>query len=149
MFSVKSPQNYLQRPGLLAQAGELIRPLARHLRILTSPRAWQAVNPPLIHSLEQAGIRWETEYLQGECTEQAVANFRDNIKQQGADGILAVGGGQVLDTTKAANQALGDRRLITIPTLAATCAAWSPLAIIYNSRGGHLSSNEQIGRAQD
>ena len=142
MLSVKSPQNYLQEPGLLVRAGELIRPLASHLRILTSPRAWQAVNPQLIHSLEQSGIRWETEYLQGECTAQAVAGFRDNVQQQGAEGILAVGGGRVLDTAKAANEALGDRQLITVPTLAATCAAWSPLAIIYNSQGGHLSSNE-------
>lgn len=142
MFTVKSPQNYLQQPGIIRQAGEHIRPLASVLRILTSPRAWQAVNPQLSHSLEQAGIRWEIDYLAGECTAEAIAEFRDNVLRQGADGILAVGGGRVLDTAKAVNNALGDRRLIALPTQAATCAAWSPLAIIYNAQGGHLSSNE-------
>ncbi|WP_240042567.1 hypothetical protein [Pantoea agglomerans] len=42
MFRVMSPQGYLQRPGLRAGVGEIIRPLASHIHILTSPRAWQA-----------------------------------------------------------------------------------------------------------
>jgi len=141
MFTVKSPGQYLQQPGLRHQAGELIAPLARHLRILTSPAAWQAVNPALSESLEQAGIHWQLEYLTGECSAEAIARFQENVLTQNADGILAVGGGRVLDTAKAVNNALGDRQLITFPTQAATCAAWSPLAIIYNAAGGHVSSD--------
>jgi len=140
MFRVKSPGQYLQRPGLRHQAGELIAPLARHVRILTSPAAWQAVNPALSASLEQAGIRWQLEYLPGECSAQAIAQFQENVLAQQADGILAIGGGRVLDTAKAANNALADRQLITFPTQAATCAAWSPLAVIYNAEGGHVNS---------
>lgn len=139
-FTVKSPTEYLQQPGLLHQAGEKIRPLVGHLRILTSPRAWQAVNPALSESLNRDGIRWQVDYLSGECTDEAIAQFRHNLLAQGAQGILAVGGGRVLDTAKAVNDALGDRVLIALPTLAATCAAWSPLAIVYNAAGGHLRS---------
>jgi len=140
LFTVKSPGSYVQQAGLIHQAGERIRPLAAHLRILTSPQAWQAVSPALEASLDREGIRWQVEYLSGECTDEAIAQFQQNLVAQEAEGILAIGGGRVLDTAKAVNEALGDRVLIALPTLAATCAAWSPLAIVYNSAGGHLRS---------
>ncbi|WP_147198739.1 iron-containing alcohol dehydrogenase family protein [Pantoea sp. CCBC3-3-1] len=140
MFTIKSPARYEQQAGLRHQAGELIRPLAAHLRILTSPRAWRAVNPSLSESLDRTGIRWQLDYLSGECTDDNIARFQQKLLEQGAEGILAIGGGRVLDTAKAVNNALGDRVLIALPTLAATCAAWSPLAIVYNAAGGHLRS---------
>lgn len=137
MLSITSPAAYLQQPGLRSRAGDHIRPHASVIRILTSPRAWQAVNPELTDSLGRAGIRWELEYLDGECSDAAIARLRDNVVAQGADGILAVGGGRVLDTAKAAAEPLADVRLIVFATLAATCAAWSPFAVIYNDQGGH------------
>lgn len=140
MFSVKSPGNYIQQAGLRHQVGEHIRPHVGHVRILTSPSAWQAVSPVLSDSLDKAGIRWQLEYLAGECTDDAIALFQNNLLEQGAEGILAIGGGRVLDTAKAVNNALGDKILFTLPTQAATCAAWSPLAIIYNAAGGHVKS---------
>lgn len=139
-FTIKSPGNYIQQAGLVHQVGERIRPLVDHLRILTSPQAWRAVNPALEESLNREGVRWQVEYLTGECTDATIARFRHNLLEQGAEGILAIGGGRVLDTAKAVNDALGDRQLIALPTLAATCAAWSPLAIIYNEEGGHIDS---------
>ncbi len=140
MFSVKSPVDYIQQAGLRHQVGEHIRSFVSYIRILTSPSAWQAVNPALSDSLERVGIRWQLEYLTGECTDEAIAQFQHNLLEQGAEGILAIGGGRVLDTAKAVNNILGDRILFTLPTQAATCAAWSPLAIIYNAAGGHVKS---------
>lgn len=140
MFRVMSPKGYLQRPGLRAEVGEIIRPLATHIHILTSPRAWQAVNPELSISLERAGIRWQLDYLSGECTDAAIADLQQQVLTHGASLILAIGGGRVLDSAKAVNDALPQVRLVNMATVAATCAAWSPLAIIYNQQGGHLRS---------
>lgn len=140
MFTVKSPAAYVQQAGLRHQIGDRLAPLTNHVRILTSPDAWRAVEPALSDSLDRAGIRWQLDYLTGECTDDAIALFQRNLLTQGAQGILAVGGGRVLDTAKAVNDTLGNRILVTVPTLAATCAAWSPLAIVYNGQGGHLRS---------
>jgi glycerol dehydrogenase len=137
MLSITAPLAYLQQPGLRQRAGEHIKPHARIIRILTSPRAWQAVNPDLSHSLESAGIRWQLEYLHGECTDEAIDRLRAAATAQGAEGILALGGGRVLDCAKAAAETLDGVALINFATLAATCAAWSPFAIVYNAQGGH------------
>lgn len=140
MFRVMSPKGYLQWQGLRSDVGEIIRPLASHIHILTSPHAWQAVNPAMSISLEQAGIRWQRHMLSGECSDTAIAALKQQVQTHGATLILAVGGGRVLDCAKAVNDALPDVRLVNFATLAATCAAWSPLAIIYDEQGGHLRS---------
>ncbi|MDU7867309.1 MAG: iron-containing alcohol dehydrogenase family protein [Pantoea sp.] len=140
MLAIKSPRAYAHEAGLRARAGEFIKPYATHIRIFTSPHAWQAVNPELSQSLEASGISWQLEYLPGECTEQAIAHLKHNTEQQGAELLLAIGGGRVLDTAKAAASQLPAVTLVNFATLAATCAAWSPLAIIYSDRGEHLRS---------
>ncbi|MBV4365500.1 iron-containing alcohol dehydrogenase family protein [Erwinia phyllosphaerae] len=140
MLAIKSPRAYAHEAGLRKRAGEFIKPYASRIRIFTSPRAWLAVNPELSHSLEASGISWELDYLHGECTDEAIENLKQNIEQQGVDVLFAVGGGRVLDTAKSVGNLLPALRVINFATVAATCAAWSPVAIIYNAQGGHVRS---------
>ncbi|ADU71876.1 iron-containing alcohol dehydrogenase family protein [Pantoea sp. At-9b] len=140
MLAIKSPRAYAHEAGLRARAGEFIKPYATHIRIFTSPHAWQAVNPELTTSLEANGIGWQLEYLTGECTDDAIATLKHNTEQQGAELLLAIGGGRVLDAAKVVGSQLPDLTVINFATLAATCAAWSPVAIIYTPEGGHVRS---------
>ncbi|WP_370420771.1 iron-containing alcohol dehydrogenase family protein [Pantoea vagans] len=140
MLAITSPRAYAHEAGLRARVGEFIKPYASHIRILTSPHAWQAVNPELSQSLEASGIHWQLDYLAGECTEEAIARVKQQTEQQGAELLLAIGGGRVLDAAKAAASQLPALTLVNFATQAATCAAWSPIAIIYNEAGGHLRS---------
>ena len=140
MLAIKSPRAYADEPGLRARTGEFIKPYATHIRIFTSPRAWQAVNPQLMQSLETCGIRWEIEYLHGECTDAAIDTLESNLQQQQAELLLAIGGGRVLDAAKAVGSQLPEITVVNFATVAATCAAWSPVAIIYDAQGGHVRS---------
>ncbi len=140
MLAIKSPNGYFQQPGLRTQTGSYLSPFSSEVRIITSPAAWQAVNPELSHSLEEQGIRWQVEYLAGECTQQAIDTLQQNVQAQGAGVLLGIGGGRVMDAAKAAGAALAEVKVVNMPTLAATCAAWSPVSIIYNEQGGHLRS---------
>lgn len=76
MLAITSPRAYAHEAGLRIRAGQFIKPYATHIRIFTSPQAWQAVNPELSQSLEENGIRWQLDYLEGECTEQAIASLK-------------------------------------------------------------------------
>ncbi|CAI1217671.1 iron-containing alcohol dehydrogenase family protein [Serratia ficaria] len=140
MFAIKSPQNYHHQPGLCARVGELLHKHATDIAIITSPQAWKAVNPQLENSLRDAGIVWQTNFLTTECTDAAIMTHLASVRRQNATLVLGIGGGRVLDCSKAIASQLADVTLVTLPTVAATCAAWSPISIIYNEHGGHVRS---------
>ncbi|WP_034949837.1 iron-containing alcohol dehydrogenase family protein [Erwinia oleae] len=140
MFAIKSPQHYLNQAGLRTRVGEILSAHASHVAIITSPQAWKAVNPQLRESLEAENIRYQCHFLTTECTDVAIASHLAAVQQQEASLILGIGGGRALDCAKAVAAGLGDGVLVTMPTVAATCAAWSPVSIIYNERGGHVRS---------
>jgi len=140
VLAIKSPHRYLQLPGLTARAGEYIVPHATSVAIITSPQAWQAVNPQLETSLQAHAIDYQVSFLAGECSDEAIAEHQALVQQSGARLVLGIGGGRVLDCAKAVANALAGVALVTLPTVAATCAAWSPVSIIYNAQGGHQRS---------
>ncbi|MFT7885274.1 iron-containing alcohol dehydrogenase, partial [Salmonella enterica] len=72
----------------------------------------------------------------GHCSERDVA---DLVKQSGDDRsvVIGIGGGALLDTVKAVARRLG-LPVVAIPTIAATCAAWTALSVWYNDAGSAL-----------
>jgi aspartate aminotransferase len=138
VFAIKSPLTYLHQPGLRAHVGEYISSLAKNIAIITSQTAWKSVNPELENSLQSHNIAYQVEFLKGECTEAAIAEHAGKVKAQGAGVVLGIGGGRVLDTAKAVGNRFDNVAIITFPTIAATCAAWSPVTVLYNEAGGQV-----------
>ncbi|QTF09083.1 iron-containing alcohol dehydrogenase family protein [Brenneria izadpanahii] len=142
MIAIQAPQTYLNRDGVIGNIGEYITPFAKTILIVTSPHAWQATAEKIEPSLTRHGIVWQVANLPGDCTQAAIDTLVDLAKAQGAELILGVGGGRVLDAAKAAGEYLGQLPVITAPTIAATCAAWSPISVIYDDTGAHQGSLE-------
>lgn len=136
MLTIKSPNIYLQQPGLAGRVGEYIAPHASTIAILTTPHAWQAVNPQLEASLQAHRINYQLSFFEGECSDAAISLHQARVQQFGAELVLGIGGGRVLDCAKAVANALDGVAAVTVPTIAATCAAWSPMSIIYHPQGG-------------
>lgn len=140
MLAIKLPQHYLQQTDLLSRAAEHLAPLGRRLFIITTPGAWRAVSPQLQPALNEAGWRAEPHWLEGYCTTQAVEKLQRMAHEQQADAIVGIGGGRVLDAAKAVGEGKEAWSVVTVPTQAATCAAWSPVSIFYDEQGGHSRS---------
>ncbi|MEN9220869.1 MAG: iron-containing alcohol dehydrogenase family protein [Thermostichus sp. BF3_bins_97] len=81
---------------------------------------------PLLH------IRWTTYGV--DCSEPELGRLQALGTTEAITGILGVGGGKALDAAKLVAHRLGIP-VVTVPTSAATCAAWSALSNIYSDAG--------------
>ncbi|MGG3738901.1 iron-containing alcohol dehydrogenase family protein [Aeribacillus pallidus] len=100
--------------------------------VICGQRSWNAVEPyfPKDRTLSYSFFRYH-----GECSLSEIERLSSHCIDY--DVIIGIGGGKVLDLAKAvANQVRLD--VVLIPTLASTCAAWTPLSVIYDDNGTYV-----------
>lgn len=66
-----------------------------------------------------------------ECYRARIEELREMFANSGVDFVVGVGGGKAIDTSKCLADRLGVP-VVTVPTIASTCAATSALAVIYS-----------------
>ena len=137
MIAIQAPQTYLNRDGVIRSVGDYAAPYASTILIITSPQAWKTTADAVERSLNEHGLRYQVEFLPGDCTKPAIEALTAQARAFGAELMLGIGGGRVLDVAKAIGDILGQLPVIAVPTIAATCAAWSPISVIYSESGAH------------
>ncbi|WP_168797057.1 iron-containing alcohol dehydrogenase family protein [Vibrio sp. H11] len=81
----------------------------------------------------------------GEVTEVNMKRLSEQAKRAGADVIFAIGGGKAIDMGKWVADDL-QLPVVTIPTIAATCAASSTVTVMYDE-SGHYMGMKQLAKA--
>jgi glycerol dehydrogenase len=148
MLTIKTPNTYLNAPGIIGEAGKHIVAYGTHPLIIGSKTALEVVGDSFFQSLQENGIDASNVYtFSGYPSENQFNHYAEIARKSGADVIIGIGGGRTLDTAKATGDILS-LPVVTIPTIAATCAAWAAVTIQYDDEGAYVTArwNKQTAR---
>jgi glycerol dehydrogenase-like iron-containing ADH family enzyme len=129
-----APARVIRGNGILASMTAEISRLGQRPLMITGDRTLALVNQALTPHLTTAGLTSIAASYGADCSETANADLKQLAISHQADLIIGMGGGKALDTAKLVASQLG-LPIVTIPTSAATCAAWTALSNIYNVAG--------------
>ncbi|MGD6902245.1 iron-containing alcohol dehydrogenase family protein [Bacillus infantis] len=127
-----APQYYLCAEGSFTQLEKLL--LARKIEsvlIIHGDKSLKAAQT-FLPSFQQVQATFEK--YQGEVTLEEIDRIAQLAKEKRVDAIIGIGGGKILDIVKASGHD-SNLHVILLPTLASTCAAWTPLSVIYKPSG--------------
>lgn len=130
-----APAQVVRGAGILASMSDKIALFGQRPLMVGGDRSLNLAAPflePALADLETAQVSYGND-----CSEVTLEKLQAAIAQHQADVVIGVGGGKALDTAKLlAHQT--DLPVVTIPTSAATCAAWTALSNVYSETGAFL-----------
>lgn len=136
------PAQYIRRMGLLNEAGTYIKNFGKTAALIGGHNSLSIVEKSLRQSLSEYEISLEYSlWYGGESSQTNIDRLVEALASHNIDVVIVVGGGKAIDTVKAVAYRL-NKPLVAIPTIAATCAAATPISILYSDEGEFIG----IGR---
>lgn len=132
--SVIMPSKYVQGRGVLKEAGKLVKPLGSRALFIRDKVVAGIVGGLLEESFGGEGLTLVPVDFGGEASKKEIARISDIGRKEKVEVILGVGGGKAIDVAKAVGNRL-DAAVVIVPTIAATDAPTSSLAVIYTEEG--------------
>ena len=128
------PRKYVQGEGVMKEIGTYLALLGKKAIFLWDDVVKGILAETVTASCAEAGIEIVDVLFGGECTKAEAARVAGVAKESGVDAIVALGGGKVLDTAKAASVQAGTK-LMTVPTIASTDSPTSAATVWYDADG--------------
>lgn len=129
-----APACVLRGQNAISESINAIAHLGKRPLIVGGSNSLAAAKPYLQPILQQQQLQSAETAYGNDCSEISLERLREAAATHEADFIIGVGGGKALDAAKLlAHQC--QIPIVTIPTSAATCAAWTALSNIYSEQG--------------
>lgn len=132
-----APAQVVRGSGALAQAGATIARLGKRPLIVGGDASLAAAQSFLQPVVELQTLAARSISYAPDCCESSLTAMQQAAVEHEADVVWGVGGGKALDAAKLVAFRSG-LSVVTIPTSAATCAAWTALSNVYSEQGAFL-----------
>ncbi len=130
------PNKYIQGPEVIREAGAYIKLLGKKANLIGDKIVLPLLEQTLKEGLKKQNISTVVSIFRGECSNQEISRITGICREGKVDIVVGAGGGKTLDTAKAVGHYLKIPTVI-IPTIAATDAPISSLAVIYGEDHSH------------
>ena len=131
------PSRYVQGDGVMDDAGHYLARLGlKRIAVLMSERSQQAEGQRVLRSAAGAGIATHVLTFGGESSYEEVDSQVAAVQalEEVIDGVVAVGGGKVVDAGRAISRRL-DVHCAIVPTLASNDAPCAAVSVFYTPEG--------------
>ena len=125
---------YIQGENALDYCGEEIKRYGCKAYVIGGNMAINVTEKRMCESFAKSELEYCIEKFSGYPSIQKIEELKNSVKETSCDVIVGVGGGRIMDLVKATAFELGVP-IVAIPTQAATCAAYSPLSVLYTPEG--------------
>ena len=134
MINIVTPRHYLRGRGVLYEASDHVAAIAKKVLVLGGKTALEKAGDALRVSLDRAGVEYGVREYAGYPNHAVAKSIAEEARENGYGAVVAVGGGRVIDMGKSA-AAIAGLPVIAVPTIAATCACFAAVTIMYTEDG--------------
>ncbi len=132
-----SPKRVIRGESAWKEAQKYIPDICKNPLIIGRSNATKSIRNSLKSDLLNIGLTPTTLELDYDCCDSDIYKAYKISRTNSCDGIIASGGGKVLDAGKLIADKLSIN-CITVPLSASTCAGWTALANIYSPEGAFI-----------
>lgn len=147
MYTIPGPGKYVRQAEIIKEIGAYCLPYGESALLIGGKTALSVVKPAIMQSLQVHGVECKGAFWYGgDCTQANIEQLLQTVRIHNPKVLVAIGGGKALDTVKAVAFA-AKLPLIAVPTIAATCAAATPISIMYDEDGTFIEISHQAKAA--